>query len=107
VVRRGGEEDDVRACAIIKGREEEVKLASDPAIDWVGQGGMLTGIVSTGSASSTISPATRDTGFDGDPVPDLKPGDTFTDGDDLSGGFVARTAFVGDDHGGSDLTVLP
>lgn len=68
---------------------------------------MLTGIVSTGSASSTISPTTRDTGFDGDPVPDLKPGDTFTDGDDLSGGFVARAAFVGDDHGRSDLAVLP
>lgn len=68
---------------------------------------MLTGIVSTGSASSTVSPATRDTCFDGDPVPDLKPGDTFTDGDDLSGGFVARAAFVSDDHGGSDLTVFP
>jgi hypothetical protein len=68
---------------------------------------MLTGIVSTGSASSTVSPATRDTGFDGDPVPDLKPGDTFTDGDDLSGGFVPGTAFVSDDHGGSDLAVLP
>ena len=68
---------------------------------------MLTGIVSTGSTSPTISPATRDTGFDGDPVPDLKPGDTFTDGDDLSGGFVPGTAFVGDDHGRSNLAVLP
>jgi hypothetical protein len=68
---------------------------------------MLTGIVSTGSASSTVSPATRDTCFDGNPVPDLKPGDTFTDGDDFSGGFVPRTAFVGDDHGGSDLAVFP
>lgn len=68
---------------------------------------MLTGIVSTGSASSTISPATRDTGFDGDPVPDLKPGDAFTDGDDLSGGFVPGAAFVGDDHGRSNLAVFP
>lgn len=68
---------------------------------------MLTGIVSTGSASSTISPTTRDTGFDGDPVPDFKPGDAFTDGDDFSGGFVPGAAFVGDDHGRSDLTVLP
>jgi hypothetical protein len=68
---------------------------------------MLTGIVSTGSTSSTVSPTTRDTGFDGDPVSDLEPGDTFTDGNDLSGGFVSRAAFVGDDHGGSDLTVFP
>jgi hypothetical protein len=68
---------------------------------------MLTGIVSTGSASSTISSTTRDTRFDGDPVPDLKSGDTFTHGNDLSGGFVPGTAFVGDNHGRSDLAVFP
>lgn len=63
--------------------------------------GLLTSVVSTDSAEFTVS--TGDTGLDGDLVSDLEVGNSLTQLDNFTGGFVARSAGVPDlEEGGED-----
>jgi hypothetical protein len=67
----------------------------------------LTGIVSPSPAWSTIRSGTWYTSLDSDSVPNGPFGNACTERNDLTRRLVTRSTLVCDDHGWTDMTVLP
>lgn len=67
----------------------------------------LTGVVPASHARSTTGLSAGNATFDNNPVSDFPLLDSGTHFDDFTGRFVTSTTGVSDNHGGTNLAVLP
>lgn len=67
----------------------------------------LTGIVSSSPTWSTVRSGTWYSSLDSDSVPNSPFGYACTERNDLSRRLVSRSTLVCDDHGGTNMAVLP